>query len=212
MRVDTGYSCRAPLSREQLAVRGQLAVAEKQRERHYLERNRVREAERRMGNQAGKGPKCEIETVSREASDLVTQYRNLKGNHKSLTVKKLRQSELSNISDGDDRIRKSQDIENKIEQMFANDKEIDFRRYLKWEITKGGSAEELASKLESLFNYIDDGDGLLTPEELVKLEASLDVTLTVDQAEVIIRDFDANGDGRMSLDELIFYHTSTHGT
>ena len=162
-----------------------------------------------MGNQAGKG-KSEIETVSREASDLVTQYRNLKGNHKSLTVKKLRQSELSMLSDGDD--RKSQDIEDKIKQMFANDKEIDFRGYLKWEITKGGSAEELANKLESLFNYIDDGDGLLTPEELVKLEASLDVILTVDQAEVIIRDFDANGDGRMSLDELIFYHTSTHGT
>lgn len=162
-----------------------------------------------MGNQVGKG-KSEIETVSREASDLVTQYRNLKGNHKSLTVKKLRQSELSMLSDGDD--RKSQDIEDKIKQMFANDKEIDFRGYLKWEITKGGSAEELANKLESLFNYIDDGDGLLTPEELVKLEASLDVILTVDQAEVIIRDFDANGDGRMSLDELIFYHTSTHGT
>ena len=63
----------------------------------------------RMGNQAGKGKLSEIETVSaREASDLVTQYRNLKGNHKSLTVKKLRQSELSMLSDGDD--RKSQDI------------------------------------------------------------------------------------------------------
>ena len=167
----------------------------------------------RMGNQVGKGKLSEIETVSvREASDLVTQYRNLKGNHKSLTVKKLRQSELSMLSDGEDKVRKSQDIEEKIKQMFANDKEIDFRGYLKWEITKGGSAEELANKLESLFNYIDDGDGLLTPEELVKLEASLDVILTVDQAEVIIRDFDANGDGRMSLDELIFYHTSTHGT
>ena len=185
-------------------------MAEKQRERHYLERNRVREAERRMGNQAGKGPKCEIETVSREASDLVTQYRNLKGNHKSLTVKKLRQSELSNISDGDDRIRKSQDIENKIEQMFANDKEIDFRRYLKWEITKGGSAEELACKLESLFNYIDDGDGLLTPEELVRLEASLDVNMTEDQAEVIIKGYASNGGNKMTLDDFIFYHTSTH--
>ena len=84
--------------------------------------------------------------------------------------------------------------------------------YLKWEITKGGSTEELAKKLESLFNIIDDGDGTLTPEELVNLEASLDVTLTVDQAEVIIRDYDTNGDGRMNLDELIFYHTSTHRT
>ena len=163
----------------------------------------------RMGNQAGK-EKSEIETVSREASDLVTQYRNLKGNHKSLSVKKLRQSELSMLSDGDD--RKSHDIEEKIKHMFANEKEIDFRGYLKWEITKGGSTEELAKKLESLFNIIDDGDGTLTPEELVNLEASLDVTLTVDQAEVIIRDYDTNGDGRMNLDELIFYHTSTHRT
>ena len=123
-----------------------------------------------MGNQAGKGKVPEIETVStREASDLVTQYRNLKGNHKSLTVKKLRQSELSmlTVTDGEDRVRKSQDIEEKMNIMFANEKDIDFRTYLKWEITKGGTAEELANKLESLFNYIDDGDGVLTPEELV---------------------------------------------
>ena len=46
----------------------------------------------------------------------------------------------------------------------------------------------------------------------MKLEASLDNTLTVSQAEVIIRDFDTNGDGRMSLDELIFYKTYTHVT
>ena len=66
--------------------------------------------------------------------------------------------------------------------------------------------------MEILFNEIDDGDGLLTPEELVNLEASLDHRLTVDQAEQIIKDFDTNGDGRMSLDELVFYHSSTHVT
>merc|ERR1719367_1964848 len=116
------------------------------------------------------------------------------------------------VTDGEDRVRKSQDIEEKMNMMFANEKDVDFRKYLQWEITKGGTAEELANKLESLFNYIDDGDGVLTPEELVKLEASLDNTLTVSQAEVIIRDFDTNGDGRMSLDELIFYKTYTHVT
>lgn len=164
----------------------------------------------RMGNQAGREKSIADTNVKREASDLVTQYRNLKGKNDRLSVKKLRQSELSMLSDLDE--RKSQDIEKMLDQMFADEKDIDFRKFLKWEITKGGSSEELAQKLEILFNEIDDGDGLLTPEELVNLEASLDHRLTVDQAEQIIKDFDTNGDGRMSLDELVFYHSSTHVT
>jgi len=164
----------------------------------------------KMGNQAGREKSIADTNVKREASDLVTQYRNLKGKNDRLSVKKLRQSELSMLSDLDE--RKSQDIEKMLDQMFADEKDIDFRKFLKWEITKGGSSEELAQKLEILFNEIDDGDGLLTPEELVNLEASLDHRLTVDQAEQIIKDFDTNGDGRMSLDELVFYHSSTHVT
>ena len=112
------------------------------------------------------------------------------------------------ISKDDD--RSSQDIEGRLSRTFPTEKEIDFRGFLKWEIAKGGSAEEVAKKLESLFKDVDDGDGLLDPEELVNLEASLDVSLTEEQAEVIIRHFDPNGGGKMTLDDFIFYHTSTH--
>ena len=40
----------------------------------------------------------------------------------------------------------------------------------------------------------------------MNLEASLDVVLTKDQAEVIITQFDPDGDGKMTLDDFIFYH------
>ena len=93
-----------------------------------------------MGNQAGREKSIADTNVKREASDLVTQYRNLKGKNDRLSVKKLRQSELSMLSDLDE--RKSQDIEKMLDQMFADEKDIDFRKFLKWEITKGGSSEE----------------------------------------------------------------------
>lgn len=161
-----------------------------------------------MGNKVGREKKDEIDRLIRRASDLATRYQNLKGNHRSLTLKQLRHSELSMISKDDD--RSSQDIEGRLSRTFPTEKEIDFRGFLKWEIAKGGSAEEVAKKLESLFKDVDDGDGLLDPEELVNLEASLDVSLTEEQAEVIIRHFDPNGGGKMTLDDFIFYHTSTH--
>ena len=160
-----------------------------------------------MGNKVGR-EKSEIDKLIRRASDLATRYQNLKGNHRSLSLKKLRQSEMSMLSKDDD--RKSQDIDGRLSQTFPNKQELDFRDFLKWEIAKGGSAEEVAKKLESLFRDVDDGDGLLDPEELVNLEGSLDVTLTEDQAEVIISQFDPNGAGKMTLDDFIFYHTTTH--
>ena len=163
-----------------------------------------------MGNQAGREKSIADTNVKREASDLVTQYRNLKGKNDRLSVKKLRQSELSMLSDLDE--RKSQDIEKMLDQMFADEKDIDFRKFLKWEITKGGSSEELALILETLFREIDDGDGLLTPQELVKLEASMDFKLTVDQADKIIKTYDLDGDGRMSFDEFFYYYSSTQRT
>ena len=45
-----------------------------------------------MGNQAGREKSIADTNVKREASDLVTQYRNLKGKNDRLSVKKLRQS------------------------------------------------------------------------------------------------------------------------
>ena len=108
----------------------------------------------------------------------------------------------------EDADRKSEDIDVRLRRTFPNENEIDFRGFLKWEIAKGGRSEEVAKKLEALFKEVDDGDGLLDPEELVNLEASLDVILTKDQAEVIITQFDPDGDGKMTLDDFIFYHTT----
>ena len=42
------------------------------------------------------------------------------------------------------------------------------------------SDSEMAEILERLFKEIDDGDGALTPQELVELEASLGLTITVE--------------------------------
>lgn len=162
-----------------------------------------------MGNKVGR-ENSEINKLIRRASDLATRFQSLKGNHRSLSLKKLRQSELLMLGKDDD--RKSLDIDGRLSRTFPNEKEIDFRGFLKWEIAKGGNAEEVAKKLESLFRDVDDGDGLLDPEELVNLEASLDVTLTEDQAEDIISKFDPNGIGKMTLDDFIFYHTTTNSS
>ena len=159
-----------------------------------------------MGNKVGR--ECSgINGLIRRASDLAIRYQNLKGKHRTLSLKTLRHSEISMLSKDDE--RKSEDIDGQLRKTFPSEKEIDFRGFLKWEIAKGGSAEEVAKKLESLFREVDDGDGLLDPEELVNLEAALDRTLTEEQAEAIIRNFDTNGVGRMTLDDFIFYHTTT---
>ena len=42
------------------------------------------------------------------------------------------------------------------------------------------SDSEMAEILERLFKEIDDGDGALTPQELVELEASLGLTITIE--------------------------------
>ena len=145
-----------------------------------------------MGNQAGRAKSYIDANVTREVSELAMQYRSLKGDNERLSVKKLRLSELSMLSGG----RKSQDIERMMDQIFPDQKYITFIDYIKLQIKKGGSSEELSLILETLFREIDDGDGLLTPEELVNLEASLDFKLTVDQADKIIKTYDLDCDGK----------------
>ena len=161
-----------------------------------------------MGNQAGRAKSYIDANVTREMSDLAMQYRSLKGDNERLSVKKLRLSEMSMLSGG----RKSQDIERMMDQIFPDQKYITFLDYIKLQIKKGGSSEELSLILETLFREIDDGDGLLTVEELVNLEASLDFKLTVDQADKIIKTYDSDGDGRMSFDEFFYYYSSTQRT
>ena len=63
----------------------------------------------------------------------------------------------------------------------------------------------MAEILQALFEEVDDGDGYLTIDELIKLEASLNVTISQSEAEEIINRYDSNGDGRMDQDEFILY-------
>ena len=64
----------------------------------------------------------------------------------------------------------------------------------------------MAEILQALFKEVDiNGDGYLTPDELIKLEASFNVTISQSEAEEIINRYDSNGDGRMDQDEFILY-------
>ena len=63
--------------------------------------------------------------------------------------------------------------------------------------------------LTALFNAIDDGDGVLTPEELIKLEKDAFAVISREEAEDIIATWDSNGDGKMNIEEYIEYKTAT---
>ena len=60
----------------------------------------------------------------------------------------------------------------------------------------------MAEILTELFNTSDDdGNGYLTPDELIKLEATLGVQISEAEAQ----QFDSNCDGKMDLDEFTLY-------
>ena len=59
--------------------------------------------------------------------------------------------------------------------------------------------------MTEVFSAVDDGDGLLTKEELVKLEAGLGNKITLDDAGEIIDLWDTDGDGYLTVDEFIEY-------
>ena len=59
--------------------------------------------------------------------------------------------------------------------------------------------------LAEVFSAVDDGDGLLTSEELVKLEAGLGNKITLEEAADIIKTWDTDGDGNLTVDEFIEY-------
>ena len=72
-----------------------------------------------------------------------------------------------------------------------------------------GSRTDLPRFLKELFKNVDDGDGFLSPEELVSLEEKLNKSISVEDAEDIIKTWDSNGDGKMTVDEFIEYKTAT---
>ena len=63
--------------------------------------------------------------------------------------------------------------------------------------------------LTALFNAIDDGDGYLTPEELIRIEKDAFAVISREEAEDIIATWDSNGDGKMNIEEYIEYKTAT---
>ena len=69
----------------------------------------------------------------------------------------------------------------------------------------------MSSILTEVFNEIDDGDGILTIEELIKIEGTLNKTVNEQQAQEIITAYDTNGDGKMNLEEFILYKRATIG-
>ena len=74
---------------------------------------------------------------------------------------------------------------------------------------QGSEKSELPKILTELFNEIDDGDGFLTPEELIKIEKGVSVVISREEAEEIISTWDSNGDGKMDLGDYIEYKTAT---
>lgn len=75
-----------------------------------------------------------------------------------------------------------------------------------------GHKSELPELLTELFESVDDGDGLLTREELVKLEAGLGRNITLEEAADIIHTWDSDGDGNLTVEEFIEYKTATMKT
>ena len=78
-------------------------------------------------------------------------------------------------------------------------------------ILQGSEGTEFTAVLTNLFREIDDGDGLLTTEELIRMERTLGVTMSRDQAEGIIQTYDSNGHGKMDLEDFILYKKATFG-
>ena len=71
-----------------------------------------------------------------------------------------------------------------------------------------GTKTELPNLLTELFNDVDNGDGKLTPDELVELEGKLNKTISLEDAEQIITTWDSNGDGFFTVDEYIEYKSA----
>ena len=139
-----------------------------------------------------------------EGSKLYREFSKLSKGDKRVSLKTLRKSEAEKIGNE----RSSVDVDNLIMKTFPDEKEINFAGYLRFEILKGTNMSAKEEALESLFKTIDNGDGFLTPEELVTLEASLNRRISLEEAEKIIETFDENGDGKMDLEEFILYRTA----
>ena len=174
-----------------------------------------------MGNSvsAGNGGQVEQDKLD-EANQLKEEYDQLREGKERLSITHLRKS-LKRQPSTDKKTLSEE--EEKLKQMFADKKDLNFHDFLKWKMQsvrliliptvkdttvwyfQNTSVAPMAEILQAFFEEVDDGDGYLTPDELIKLEASLNVTISQSEAEEIINRYDSNGDGRMDQDEFILY-------
>ena len=81
---------------------------------------------------------------------------------------------------------------------------INFAEFLSMMKIKIRTIVDLRKKISEMFQTFDvDGDGAITGEELKLVLERLGGNLTEEQTEVIIKRYDDNGDGVVSLDEFL---------
>merc|ERR1712096_182969 len=153
------------------------------------------------GSTMGNGEQVDQDKLD-EANQLKEEYDQLRDGKERLSIPHLRKS-LKRQPSTDKKTLSEE--EEKLKQMFADKKDLNFHDFLKWKMQSNTSVAPMAEILQALFEEVDDGDGYLTPDELIKLEASLNVTISQSEAEEIINRYDSNGDGRMDQDEFILY-------
>jgi Ca2+-binding EF-hand superfamily protein len=159
-----------------------------------------------MGQAQTKASQKEME---QKGGELMQEYKSLTAGKERLSVNKFRHHVRN--SKGETDRRSIIPEEEKLKEMFGDKKTIEFLDFLKWKIATETDGTGLAEVLKELFEEIDDGDGFLTPQELITLEGTLNVTITEGQAEEIIRTYDMNGDGKMDLDDFVLYKSNNMG-
>merc|ERR1711953_686063 len=159
----------------------------------------------KMGNAGSvdNGGQVELrQDMKDEANQLKEEYDQLREGKERLSITHLRKSLKRQQSTDKKTLSEEED---KLKQMFAEKKDLTFQDFLKWKMQSSTNVTPVAEILQELFKDVDDGDGYLTPEELIRLEAKLNVTISQSEAEEIINRYDSNGDGRMDIDEFILY-------
>eukprot|EP00092_Neocalanus_flemingeri_P060871 GFUD01073087.1.p1 GENE.GFUD01073087.1~~GFUD01073087.1.p1 ORF type:complete len:160 (+),score=55.07 GFUD01073087.1:42-521(+) len=141
-----------------------------------------------------------------EGTELLREFNDYKNGKKRLS-----KADFSKRikSDCEKQNRSSSLEEEKLNELSPEKDVVEFKDFLKWKISIGSEKSELPKLLAELFNEVDDGDGFLTPEELMKIEKGVSVVISREEAEEIISTWDSNGDGKMDLGDYIEYKTAT---
>jgi len=141
-------------------------------------------------------------------SALLREYKHMKGGKKRLSAEDFEKLVKKNLDRQDSSSSRpaSEDLET-LKEVCADKNFIEFQDFLAWKI-KTGTKTELPNLLTELFNDVDNGDGKLTPDELVELEGKLNKTISLEDAEQIITTWDSNGDGFFTVDEYIEYKSA----